>query len=214
MIERFNRTLKTMLQKHVSKFGVQWDIYLYGVLWVYRNVPHSSTGEKPSFLLYGFDCHHPTEAALLPPKALRPTDVSDYREKLILSLSSARVIANKTNTQAQSHQKAQYDKRAVSPNHKLSRPWHGPYRVVSRSDPDISAKKLFFPEDPAIQVHQSRVRKCPSAFPKDFYWYGGKRSKAGRPPKQILKQLEAIEAELKQPRVKTVHLFLMKQVHM
>ena len=220
MIERFNRTLKTMLRKHVSKFGVQWDTYLYGVLWAYRNVPHSSTGEKPSFLLYGFDCRHPTEAALLPSKALGPTDVSDYREELILSLSSARALANKANTQAQSRQKARYDKRAVSPKlkvgdwvliyfpedeigkfRKLSRPWHGPYRVISRSYPDISAKKLFFPEDPAIQVHQSRVRKCPSAFPKDFYWYGGKRSKAGRPPKRILKQLEAIEAELTQPRV-------------
>ena len=44
MIERFNHTLKTMLRKHVSKFGVQWDTYLYGVLWAYRNVPHSSTG--------------------------------------------------------------------------------------------------------------------------------------------------------------------------
>ena len=84
---------------------------------------------------------------------------------------------------------------------KLSRPWHGPYRIVNRSDPDISAKKLFFPEDPAIKVHQSRVRKCPPSFPNDFYWYGGKRSKPGRPPKRVLKQLEAIEAELQQPGV-------------
>ena len=105
MIERFNRTLKTMLRKHVSKFGVQWDNYLYGVLWAYRNVPHSSTGEKPSFLLYGFDCRHPTEAALLPPKSLGPTDVSDYREKLVLSLSSARALTNKANTKAQSCQR-------------------------------------------------------------------------------------------------------------
>ena len=60
MIEGFNRTLKTMLRKHVSKFGVQWDTYLYGVLWAYRNVPHSSTGEKPSFLLYGFVMYYMT----------------------------------------------------------------------------------------------------------------------------------------------------------
>ena len=221
MIERFNRTLKTMLRKHVSKFGVQWDSYLYGVLWAYRNVPHSSTGEKPSFLLYGFDCRHPTEAVLLPPKSLGPTDVSDYREELVLSLSSARALANKANAKSQSRQKAQYDKKAVSPKlrvgdwvliyfpedetgklRKLSRPWHGPYRIVDRNDPDISAKKLFFPEDPVIQVHQSRVQKCPSSFPKDFYWYGGKRSKAGRPPKRVLKELEAIEAELEQSGIK------------
>ena len=51
MVERFNRTLKTMLRKHAAQFGVQWDTYLYGVLWAYRNTPHESTGEKPSFLL-------------------------------------------------------------------------------------------------------------------------------------------------------------------
>lgn len=56
MVERFNRTLKTMLRKHAAQFGVQWDTYLYGVLWAYRNTPHESTGEKPSFVLYGHDC--------------------------------------------------------------------------------------------------------------------------------------------------------------
>ena len=78
MVERFNRTLKTMLRKHASKFGAQWDNYLSGVLWAYRNTPHESTGEKPSFLLFGMDCKSPTEAALLPPTPIQVTDVSDY----------------------------------------------------------------------------------------------------------------------------------------
>ena len=51
-VERFNRTLKTMLRKHAARFGNQWDTYLSGVLWAYRNTPHTSTGEKPSFLLF------------------------------------------------------------------------------------------------------------------------------------------------------------------
>jgi transposase InsO family protein len=41
MVERFNRTLKMMLRKHATKFGPQWDQFLPGVLWAYRNVPHS-----------------------------------------------------------------------------------------------------------------------------------------------------------------------------
>jgi hypothetical protein len=56
MIERFNRTVKGMLRKHATKIGNQWDKYLHGVLWAYRNIPHESTGEKPSFLLFGHDC--------------------------------------------------------------------------------------------------------------------------------------------------------------
>jgi len=110
MVERFNRTLKTMLRKHAAKFGNQWDKYLHGTLWAYRNVPHESTGEKPSFLLYGFDCHSPTEAALLPPSTIQPTDVADYREELSLSLFSARELAAKTIQKAQKRYKDQHDK--------------------------------------------------------------------------------------------------------
>lgn len=72
MKDRFNRTLKTMLRKHAAKYGVQWDTYLHGVLWAYRNTPHESTGEKPSFLLCGHDCRSPTEAALFPPSRMDP----------------------------------------------------------------------------------------------------------------------------------------------
>ena len=93
MVERMNRTLKSMLRKHVAKFGSQWDRYLPGILWAYRNTPHESTKEKPSFLLYEVDCRSPTEAALLPTEQLGLTEISDYREELILSLSSARELA-------------------------------------------------------------------------------------------------------------------------
>ncbi len=79
LVERFNRTLKTALRKHASKFGMQWDRYLSGVLWAYRNTPHESTGEKPSFLLFRFDCRTPTEAALLRPAPLQPVEVEDNR---------------------------------------------------------------------------------------------------------------------------------------
>ena len=40
---------------------------------------------------------------------------------------------------------------------KLSHPWHGPYRVVERKDPDITVVKVYFPDDGSIQVHQTRV---------------------------------------------------------
>ena len=98
-----------MLRKHVSQFGMQWDTYLSGVLWAYRNTPHSSTGEKPSFLLFGLDCRHPTEAATLPTKSPNATKVTDYREELVLNLSSARALAAKTISKAQQNQRVQYD---------------------------------------------------------------------------------------------------------
>ena len=78
----------------MARFGKQWDRYLPGVLWAYRNTPHSSTGEKPSFLLFGVDLRTPTEAAYLPVPDTVPTTFEDYREELMVSLSSGRALAN------------------------------------------------------------------------------------------------------------------------
>ena len=93
LVERF---LKMMLRNHAAKFGSQWDRFLSGVLWAYRNMLHDSTGEKPSFLLFGMDCRSPTEASFTPPQGgqMDCTDISDYREELVLLLSEARSAAH------------------------------------------------------------------------------------------------------------------------
>ena len=203
-VERFNRTLKTVLRKHAAKFGSQWDRFLPGVLFAYRNTPHSSTGEKPSFLLYGVDCRSPTEAAYLPTSDLSPYDLRDYREELMLSLTSARELAADTIQRAQARYKHQYDKGSKEISFrvgdwilvrfpqdesgrwwKLSRPWHGPYRIVAKSDPGVICSKVYYPQDEPIRVHQSRICLCPQDFPAGFFWYGGRRRGPGRPPRWV-----------------------------
>eukprot|EP00731_Ephydatia_muelleri_P039043 Em1067g2a len=195
MVERFNRTLKTALRKHAAKFGNQWDRYLSGVLWAYRNTPHDSTGEKPSYLLFGIDCRAPLESSLLPVENLTPSSVSDYREELLLSLSSARKLACDAIQKAQCRYKKGYDKHARPTTHKigdwilikfpheesgknrkLSRPWHGPYRLLSCTDTDVVAAKVYFPDEGHIQVHQNRTTICPRDFPNGYYWYGKSQS--------------------------------------
>ena len=109
MVERFNRTLKSMLRKTVAQFGAQWDRHMAAALWAYRNTPHESTGEKPPFLLFGWDCRSPTEAAFLPPQDVTPTTVADYREELMLSLSHARESALENIRRSQERYKTQYD---------------------------------------------------------------------------------------------------------
>ena len=112
LVERYNHTLKTALRKHAAWYGVQWDRLLPGVVWAYRNTPHEATREKPSYLLFGMDCRTPSEAALLPPTSIQPTDMSDFREELTLSLSSARKIAASCIQQAQKKYKRNYDQKA------------------------------------------------------------------------------------------------------
>ena len=142
-------------------------------MWAYRNTIHESTGEKPSFLLFGTDLRTPTEAALLSPNLLESVSVSDYRQQLILSLSSARHNAAVCVKKAQHKYKKSYDHKATTrpyqvgdwvmvrfpaeetgKQRKLSQPWHGPYRVVTIRDPDIVATKVYFPKEDTINVHQ------------------------------------------------------------
>ena len=80
-------------------------------------------------------------------------------------------------------------------NRKLSRPWHGPYRVTSVNDSDLSLIKVYFPQDQAIQVHQSRIKTCPLNFPSGFYWYGGKRRGSGRPLMGVSKVLNSLNSD-------------------
>ena len=209
LVERFNRTLKTMLRKHAADYGVQWDRYLPGVLWAYRNTPHDSTGEKPSFLLFGVDCRYPTEAALLPPSSVKPVAVEDYREELVLMLGEARKQAAISIQRAQQRYKKYYDQHSRDSTirvgdwvlvrfpqeesgrlRKLSRPRHGPYRVASVDPPNVSVTKVYFPEDGSLQVHLSRVQPCPVAFPHSFYWYGGKRYSPGKIPPWVQSLLD------------------------
>ena len=143
MVERFNQTLKSMLRKHAARFGKQWDRFLSGVLYAYRNTPHESTGEKPSYLLFGTDLRSPTEAAYLPPSELDWTVPEDYRVEVTTMLSSARSLAVENIQKAQKVYKHYYDRKARQkpfkevlirfPSEeqgklkKLSRPWHGNY---------------------------------------------------------------------------------------
>ena len=39
IVERYNRTFKTALKKHATRFGTQWDRLLSGVVWAYCNTP-------------------------------------------------------------------------------------------------------------------------------------------------------------------------------
>ena len=73
---------------------------------------HDYTGEKPSFLLFGVDCHSPTEAEITPSSNWDPMSIADYREELMLTLSSTRQLANETIQQAQRKYKAQFDRKA------------------------------------------------------------------------------------------------------
>ncbi|XP_073764991.1 uncharacterized protein [Danio rerio] len=53
LVERFNRTLKSMIRKFVHEDAKNWDKWLEPLLFAVREVPQASTGFSPFELLYG-----------------------------------------------------------------------------------------------------------------------------------------------------------------
>jgi len=134
------------------------------------------------------DLRNPTESAFLPPSHPSSTTIEDYRQELMVSLSSARELAVEAVQRAQERYKRSYDKRSKQVdyhigdwifiyfpavesgrNGKLSHPWHGPYRVVGPKDPDVTAAKVYFPTQSQIQVHQQRVCRYPPELVPGYY---------------------------------------------
>ena len=190
--------------------GIHEDI---NNIFAYRNTPHEPTGEKPSFLLFGIDLKSPTEASLLPPDTLNPTDLASYREKLVVSLSSARELAVASIREVQKSYKAQYDKKAKRVEYHIGDwvfvrfpevesgkkrkmcPWYGPFRIVARRDPNLTVKKVYFPEDPSVTVHRLRVCPSPDMLPAGFYWYGAKRRSPSRTPPWLQRMLNTATSD-------------------
>ena len=188
-----------MLRKKAAQYGVQWDKHLPIIMWAYRNTSNDTTGEKPAFLLFEWDCRSPSDSALLPPDGTQPTVVPDYRHELIESLRSASQTALQTIRRSHSKYKKQCDRKSDSHKYrvgdwvlihfpgdetgkfwKLSRPWYGPYRITSFNDYDISVVKVYFPRENEIKVHQSRVKPCPDGLLARYYWYEHKSKGPGR----------------------------------
>ena len=58
---------------------------------------------------------------------------------------------------------------------------------------DITATKVYFPDEKNIKIHQNRVQMCPFNFPAGYHWYGKKRSSPGCPPKWVQQLLARSE---------------------
>jgi len=60
-VERFHRTLNSLLAKMVSEDQRDWDTYLPSVMAAYRASQHESTGFSPNFLMFGRENRGPID---------------------------------------------------------------------------------------------------------------------------------------------------------
>src|SRR5258708_26923010 len=64
IVERFHRTLNSLLAKAVDLNQRNWHTCVPFVLAAYRATPHSATGFSPNFLLFGREIRAPIDIVL------------------------------------------------------------------------------------------------------------------------------------------------------
>ena len=198
LVERFNRTLISMLAKTAERGGRDWDRHLPYVLFAYRASPQSSTEESPFFLLYGRDPRLPVEAMLSPSTARTPINLKEYGSELVNRMSGAWELARKSVEKAQKRQKVNYDKKSHSSDfvvgervflfkpaektgesRKLARPFHGPYRVIELGTNTARIRRVDKPWEEPMLVALQRLRHCVEEIAEEF-WPPDKSRKSQR----------------------------------
>ena len=73
MVERFNRTLTTMLSNFVNENHNDWDKHLQYVMMAYRSTIHETTGFSPNALMLGREVCTPLDILYEVPSSIKPT---------------------------------------------------------------------------------------------------------------------------------------------
>ena len=150
LLERFNKTLKSLLRKFVKKEGCDWDMLLPYLLFAYREVPQATTGFSPFELLYGREVRGPLDVVREEWEAEKKSDQSVLSHILAIRerLEEMTTIVQDNWKKAQSRQKTWYDQntrdRELKPgdevlvllptsSNKLLAQWQGPYYVLRKT---------------------------------------------------------------------------------
>ena len=177
MIERFNRTLETMLSLFVSENQRDWDKCLPYVMMAYRTSVHETTGCTPCEMMMGRDVRLPTDLLTGGLEVEGFWDEEDlYVDRLKNRLEHVHQYAREHLKIASERQKKNYDHKAEAGGYhvgdtvwlhnpqkkkgyspKLQRPWEGPYIVTSRLS-DVTYRIQKGAKTKPRVVHYNRLK--------------------------------------------------------
>jgi len=150
LVERFNRTLITMLSMYTKQGQTDWDEHLPYVLFAYNSSVHSTTGYSPFYLMLAREPNFPDDT-LKPFGAEYPTH-GEYAEYLKKAFKLAYERVRLTMEKMQKRQKKHYEKnKRRTPEFevadlvlcwmqipppgltvKLMHRWYGPFQVLAK----------------------------------------------------------------------------------
>jgi hypothetical protein len=187
LVERFNRTLQTMLKGVVNEERNDWDEHIPYALMAYRSTPQQSTNSSPCKLLFGREMSLPIHLMVGAPRALQRQYAceTEYVEWLQQVIQHAHEYARIRLKIAARRQKNYHDAN-VRPfvyragmfvwrwyppkgKGKLSKGWTGPFRIMSLPS-DVNCVIQFSPSTKPIRVHSDSLK--PSRGPIPATWVG------------------------------------------
>ena len=152
-LERFHRTLKSMLRATVDKYAMDWDKSLHWSLFAFREIPVETIGFSPFEMLFGRKVRGPLHLMKsawsndLTDLTNAKPNVIDYMLDLRSTLQDCRETALENAKQARVKSKCWFNKKAVTrsfqpgdkvlvllpaPGYPLQAKYQGPYKVISR----------------------------------------------------------------------------------
>src|SRR5262249_48381822 len=112
LVERFHRTLKTMLRMYLDLDGPgnTWDEYVPEVCLAHNTAIHDRIGKSPFELMYGVEARIPFET-LIPSEGDRPSSATAEQMRIYERLRVLHLIARDGILKGQLRQKENYDRR-------------------------------------------------------------------------------------------------------
>lgn len=180
-VERFNRTLESMLAKVVQANQRDWDIHLPKVLFAYRTAIHESTQFTPYHLTFGRSPMLPVDVMLgrQPSKLVEDGEVvklPHFVEETHQYFNDAYATVRSNLTQAHQRQKLAFDKKehgetfrvgdrvwlytpAVKEgrSRKLATQWRGPYTIVDKTS-SVNYRIQLIGTTHQTVVHRNRLK--------------------------------------------------------
>eukprot|EP00731_Ephydatia_muelleri_P009263 Em0004g1601a len=176
-VERFNRTLESMLAKVFADHQRDWDEHIQNALFAYRTAIHDSTGYTPFLVMFGRSPTLPIDVML--GQGEEQKELPSYVQRLQQSLRAAFSSVRKHLDVAHQRQKQEADKLSTGEGQlqvgdrvwlyvpavktgttrKLASLWRGPYTVVDKLS-SVNYKIQIIGGAKCQIVHRNRLKLC------------------------------------------------------
>jgi hypothetical protein len=153
-VERFHRTLNSMIGRMIEENHKEWDSLLPYVMAAYRSSRHEATQYTPNFMMLAREVRAPVDLVYGSPESTLPSTYDDYAEELQHRMQCAYSFAREHLKVAADRSKRYYDLRVrpqrysigdwvyyfnprkyIGRQDKWSRKFGGPYLVVGVPGP-------------------------------------------------------------------------------